>query len=60
MFDMYASYRETFLAVYGAEHCPSREKWDAMCRAPRTVRKLSDNEFDDNQFSIENGDGSIY
>lgn len=23
-------------------------------------RKLSDSEFDDNQFSIENGDGEIY
>ena len=26
----------------------------------RASRKLTDSEFDDNQFSIENGDGEIY
>jgi hypothetical protein len=59
-FDFYARYCETIASVYGADKCPSREKWDAMCREPRTVRKFTDEEFDRNQFSEENGDGEIY
>ncbi len=58
--DFYTSYCETIAKTYGAEFCPSREKWDAVCKAPRQARKLTDDEFDHNQFSIENGDGGIY
>jgi hypothetical protein len=59
-FDFYTSYCESFGKVYGFDKCPTREKWDAMCKAPRKVRKLTDDEFDHNQFSAENGDGEIY
>jgi len=59
-FDFYTRYCEQFGAVYGADKCPTREQWDAMCRTPRTTRPLTDNEFDDNLFSDENGDGEIY
>lgn len=57
---MYTSYCEKFGATYGADKCPTREQWDAMCRKPRTVRVLSDDEFDHDQDSRENGDGGIY
>jgi hypothetical protein len=60
MFDVYTAYCATIAKVYGAHHCPTREQWDAMCKQPRMVRKLSDDEFDDNQFGEENGDGPIY
>lgn len=58
-FDPYASYCETIAKVYGADKCPTREQWDAMSATPR-ARKLTANEFDDNQFSMENDDGPIY
>ena len=32
----------------------------AMGACGRQTRKLTDDEFDHNQFSIENGDGEIY
>jgi hypothetical protein len=57
---MYTAYCEKFTAVYGADKCPTREWWDNACRQPRKARTLTDDEFDDNQFSIENGDGGIY
>lgn len=58
--DMYAAYARDFIKVYGPEHCMTREQWDAACRKPRTARKLTDDEFDDDNFSRENGDGGIY
>lgn len=58
-FDFYTAYCETIAKVYGADKCPTREQWNAMSATPR-VRKLTANEFDDNQESITNGDGSIY
>jgi hypothetical protein len=59
-FDFYAKYCETIAKVYGAKYCPTREKWDAMCAQPRRVRKLTDDEFDDNQESLVDGGGEIY
>ncbi len=59
-FDMYTAYCEKFGATYGADKCPTREQWDAMCKQPRTTQRLTDDQFDDNQFSLENGDGEIY
>lgn len=59
-FDFYTRYCEMFTKVYGPKYCPTREQWDAMCRQPRTVRRLTDNEFDDNQESITNGNPAIY
>jgi hypothetical protein len=59
--DFYASYIAKMKQVYGAD-CPlmTRERWDAACRAPRNDRVLTNDEFDDSQFSEENGDGPIY
>lgn len=59
-FDFYAAYCASTTKVYGAKYCMTREKWDAACKQPRKTRKLTDDEFDDNQFSAENGDGEIY
>lgn len=58
--DFYTGYCAKIAKVYGAQFCPTRGKWDAMCKAPRRVRKLTDNEFDDNQESITDGGGEIY
>jgi len=57
--DFYASYCATIAKVWGADKCPTREQWDAMCSKPR-ARKLTPDETDDNLFAIENGDGAIY
>lgn len=58
--DQFASYCEKMKRVYGRD-CPlmTRERWDAACMEPRG-RKLTDDQFDDNLFSMENGDGEIY
>jgi hypothetical protein len=58
--DSFVAYTKTMKRVYGKD-CPlmSRETWDAACKEPRG-RKLTDDQFDDNQFSMENGDGQIY
>lgn len=60
MFDFYTRYCEQFGAVYGADKCPTREEWDAMCSQPRKARRLTDCEFDDNHYSMENGNAPIY
>lgn len=58
--DHYTAYCEKFASVYGSDKCPSREQWDAMCKAPRNSRRLTDDEFDDNQENITNGNPGIY
>jgi hypothetical protein len=58
--DQFAEYTKMMRHLYGKD-CPlmSRERWDAACSQP-SVRKLTDDQFDDNQFSEEMGDGTIY
>lgn len=59
--DQFAEYCEQMKRVYGRDvPLMTRERWDAACSEPRRPRLLTDEEFDDNQFSMENGNGSIY
>lgn len=57
-----AEEREAYYRIVGG--LPDRIDINALDEADpvhfRSLRKLTDDEFDDNQFSIENGDGSIY
>lgn len=57
-----AAEREAYYRIVGA--LPDRIDINAMDEMDpvhfRSRRKLTDDQFDDNQFSIENGDGAIY
>lgn len=61
MIDNYTRHVELMRKVYGKDvPLMTRAQWDAACHAPRSVRMLIDDQFDDNYESMRNGDGTIY
>ena len=53
----FEQYRDLMQKVYGQEI--TRVWWDNACK-PKPSRRLTDDEFDYDQYSRENGDGPIY
>ena len=54
----FEQYRDMYRKVYGREI--TREWWDNACKKQEPQRKLTDDEFDYDQYSQEQGDGPIY